>query len=194
MESFDAYLVWVEDHDGLAAWFQAIFSVLAIFAAYMLARHQLGHAKRLDDERRKVDLEFRLALIDGLTKRIFQTIESLVKALSAERLDHYLISSFDYKQFSHYKASLMAIPFMEIPYVELVEPFADLPQAMQELIDIYERSIQKVVSQYGEYDIYRDGVTFVELLLSDDLEEKSHAVLSLVIDMRMVAFDKGMTL
>lgn len=55
MTWFSGVLVWIEAHQGLAAWVQAIFSVVAIIAAIELSRLQFRHAQRLQLQQLKAE-------------------------------------------------------------------------------------------------------------------------------------------
>lgn len=133
-----------------------------------------------EEKKHEVELQLRLKLIDTLMERIHKTIEDLIDYLSGEP-DYRGIALFDEHLFNHYKTSVLAIPFMEIPYAKLAKPIVDLPQAMDDLVECFRRARKQAVAQ--------DDVMFGDYLFADDIEDKAAWVNSLVLKARAMSLD-----
>ena len=72
--SWEVVSCWIESHPGLASWVQAVFSVIAIFAA---AGIPLWHANRARAQRVKLQQSRLRLLIDRLTT-MFEELERAV--------------------------------------------------------------------------------------------------------------------
>ena len=162
-------LMWIEAHQGLASWVQAVFTMIAIPFTYWMASRQFASAKELEADKRIQELELRRQLINALVNRIHDAVLTLHVGLATN--DFGRVAKFDPNLLDHYKTSLAAIPFMEIPYLGLAVALADLPRAISDLIDVFQTA-----KKYTQPDDY---VSFIEHFLAADGEEKLKRVMVL---------------
>ncbi len=95
----DAIGKWLE-RDSAAAWVQAIGSVIAIMAAAGIAVYQVAHARRLEEDRRKVSEIQRLSVVTSLMARSYNLAKDVVTAFREPSDYHF--SVIDTPPLSHY--------------------------------------------------------------------------------------------
>lgn len=165
-------LNWIECHQGLAAWVQAVFSVLAIVAAIMLSRLQFRDAQKLQIEQQKVErkrneeakrqaeIRWLLALaqvgvrISEIAKqadRASATIESM-RFLCQDKFQEIL--------FNEVQASLSLFSLLDAPNDGLIKDLMALKLAMVELKQLMDKIgglvvLQNPVWQTSAKDISR---------------------------------------
>ncbi len=104
---------WIEERPGLAAWVQAVFSVVAIFVAIWTAQSATREARRKADEERLDDFE----AIAGLAGHAVNLIESAYQR-SAQSRSLRAIGSVDRHSLASIRdaqRALAEIPVLSIP-------------------------------------------------------------------------------
>lgn len=99
--------------DSAAAWVQAVGSVVAIIAAAAIAAYQVGHARRLEEDRRKINEIQRLSVVTALMARSYGLAKDVVTAFREP--SDYHISVVDAPLMRDTVETLRALPLFEIP-------------------------------------------------------------------------------
>lgn len=99
--------------DSMAAWVQAVGSVIAIISATGIAVYQVDHARRLEEDRRKVTEIQRLSVVTALMARSHGLARDVVIAFRDPSDYHF--SVVDTPLMRDTVETLRAIPLFEIP-------------------------------------------------------------------------------
>lgn len=99
--------------DSVAAWVQAVGSIVAIIAATGIAVYQVDHARRLEEDRRKASEIQRLSVVTALMARSYGLAKDVVTAFREPSDYHF--SVIDAALMRDTVETLRAIPLFEIP-------------------------------------------------------------------------------
>lgn len=127
-------LQWMEGHEKLAAWVQAIFSVVAILAAVGIATWQATRGERNEVRRQRVAALVRLSVLRGVLKEV----ESCCHAFRWAALPGFNVAAFLERTRRH-RDVLGRLPIFELPTPEAVDVLLQVGGILGELIEFCER-------------------------------------------------------
>ncbi|MDM0118428.1 hypothetical protein [Variovorax arabinosiphilus] len=133
-------LVWMESHERLAAWVQAIFSIVAILAAVCIATWQATRGEQNELKRQRVAASVRLGVLRGVLKEI----ESCCHAFRWAAHPNFNVAALLERTRRH-RDVIGRLPVFELPTAEAVDVLLQAEGVLGELIEFCER-----YDAYGE--------------------------------------------
>jgi hypothetical protein len=119
-------LAWIEAHQGLASWAQAVFSVVAIAGAYWIGERQAAatfiNARKLDDQAEERKRSAILAICEAGRRRA----EQIAEILNEEYAHDALHMRYDKSIIDSVVGALSAVPVHELRSAEGAIAMLDL--------------------------------------------------------------------
>lgn len=119
--NMECILQWIESHQGLAAWVQALFSIVAIFATYYMAKQQFLKAKELQSEATSDEAIRQVKILLTIYESVYEKTSDHVDAINNNQDDENLARSFNIQRFERNLKYLSQIPLMSLPDARLAE-------------------------------------------------------------------------
>jgi hypothetical protein len=126
-------LSWAETHEGAAAWVQAIFSVIAIAAAFLISHFQ--HVREVRQARR-ARIEDRLRTVETIGAIVINAMNLIEQARKGTddpgRIHDYIKRGYDPSAFDCAETALGEINLASVPDHELVRPIIEIRNLLRE--------------------------------------------------------------
>jgi len=153
--------IWLESHDRLAAWVQAVFSIIAIFAAGAFAMLPIRAVRQDQLSARRESMRSLVTVVATLARLLSLEIAARASRLSNDMNDDARDAFLAGSPFVDIFAAAYAIPLHEQPEEAQVRLVFALQKLVSTAIETHSRIAKELGSSLGDFLVARDPFALV---------------------------------